>query len=251
MRVARLLPFDETMAAASLAAGLEQFAAAPQGEPPAAAPVAPVSSPLTELAEMVEGLVPQADLARLLAGPGEAPQEAAAPLPIRPAAPEPGESLPAYEIEPLAPAAPGPLSLQDKDLFGGAAEVAPLAPDTAGPAALFQGFQVDLFGAGGAPGDGLEVSVDAGIGLPKVETGRVTMFDGPSEFEVSSDLAAGLVGADGRLLIEGDGDDLVSVPAGWSPVIGLGPDAPAGFAYFYDAESGVTVGVRGAEVLLV
>ena len=75
------------------------------------------------------------------------------------------------------------------------------------------------------------------------------MFEGQSEFELDPELVQSLLDENGRLVVEGDGDDVVILGATWAAA-GNAPDA-AGYTYYVENGSGLAVGIRGADILLV
>lgn len=238
--------------------GLDQAAASAVASPAsveAATPTGPdapseladlpqrLPSAIAELLSLIgESLDDGVPLAALMA---EAAVPAAGLLPV-PAAPEAQSiTLPDLEIQPLAPTASAaavehtPLSAAS--LPGGAPEPG---------AALFDAFRLDLADAEPPALPSLESKIDPLPGPtapPTVEIGRVTMFEGQSEFEVTAATAGDLSDPDGRLTIEGDGDDLVVLRDGWS-FAGTGA---GGFALYQEPLSGAMVAVRGADVVLI
>jgi hypothetical protein len=242
--------FDDATTMAAFATGAVQMAALPE------APLAPPALPpaVVELLELIqEGMVAVPEAPRALAGsfPGALPGfVVGAAMPEQGPAATPA-SDPGFEIMPLGERVT-PLSLHDQDLFG-TTDVAPPDGEAITLPALFRGFQLDLFGDdAGAALPSLEASIDplpGPLAPPSLEPGKVTMFEGQSEIELDADLVQALLDENGRLVVEGDGDDLVILGATWTLVEG-GPDGE-GYVHYVDSGSGLSVGIRGAEILLV
>lgn len=156
-----------------------------------------------------------------------------------------------YSIEPLAAPQAPVLSLDDQDLFGQGQPVTPQAIDQGATGGLFHGFQVDLFGQQLQPGGTLEAGLDPSLPPlvePTFSTGLVTMYDGRSFFELTPELAATLLDQNGNLKIVGDGDDVVALDSSWSAAAG---DGGGGYGYYVNADAGITVAIKGADVIFV
>ena len=250
MRQQPLSGFDDATTMAAFASRAVQIAALP--ELPVSLPALPPA--VMELLELIkDGLV-------AVPGPAESPVDSfPGALPVAgfgAAPPEQGQGhiSPAeldIEIVPLRDATM-PLSLHDQDLFG-SASVSPYDTGETTLPVLFRGFQLDLFGDAQAPDlPGFEVTIGTlpgPVAPPSVEPGKVTMFEGQSEFELDPELVQSLLDENGRLVVEGDGDDVVILGATWAAA-GSAPDAE-GYTYYVESGSGLAVGIRGADILLV
>ena len=238
---------DATTVAAVTALGV-QHAALPADAPGVAAELSPAIGELLDLIQRGLGLAMAGPAANASILPDRLPAAAfGLAVPDQAAAPEPG-----FEILPLAAESSPSLSLDERDLFGGLGEVTPGAVDEAGVSALFRGFQLDLFGdeVPTLPGLGLGTDPLPGpLTPPDFAPGKVTMFEGVSELDLTGDVAAALIDENGQLLIDGDGDDVVLLRDGWT-MIGSGPEAD-GYTYYLHDDSGQAVGIRGADVLLL
>lgn len=254
MRQVHQSSFDDATAVAGLSRPGTLLAALPEVSPSdaVAAPLpSDVPAPIAELLGLIGEQLGQEAVVAILV------PELVAPVPVLglvtgSVPPAPSEPLTEFVVQPLEPAVIAPLSLEDRDLFGTSGQIMPLGSEEVGGQELFKGFQVDLFGPTGPEVHSLEAGMkylSGPMAPPEFETGRVTMFAGATEIEVTPDLAAAIGDEHGRLLVEGDGDDVVVLSDGWTPAKG-GPD-PDGFTFYQDSASGLTVGVRGAEILLV
>lgn len=250
MRQQPKVGFDDATTMAAFGSRAVQLVALPEADP--GLPEATLPPAVAELLHLIrQGLVPVPSSQEALANsfPGALPVVIfGASVPDHMPAAEPG-----FEIVPLQGPGMPALSLDDHDLFG-SAEISPFGAEELSAPMLFRGFQLDLFGFGDeAPGPpALEVTIDplpGPLAPPSVEIGKVTMFEGMSEFELFPDVAVALVDENGRLVIEGDGDDLVILGDTWSPISGQ-PDGE-GYVYYVESGSGLAVGIRGADVLLV
>ncbi len=259
MRLQDLPGIDDRTVVAGIAPWWGQLAAltpAVEGgaAPSAVLPGALVSSPaVNELLDLIQqsmGEAPPVDLSDQGGPTGELSAVLIALGPGDPDFVPPPD--PAYEIVPLGGTAVVPLSLNDQDLFGESVSVSPLGGQGDGAPSLFQGFQIDLFGSDAASPPSLEVGIDNTPPIlvpPTLSAGLVTMFEGTSQLQLTPDLALSLTDENGRLVIEGDGDDVVLLTADWHIV-----DQPleeGGFTYYVDSNSGLAVGIRGADVIFV
>jgi hypothetical protein len=156
-----------------------------------------------------------------------------------------------FSIEPLAQPSAPVLSLDDQDLFGQGLPVTPQTVEQGAAGELFHGFQIDLFGPQPAIGGTLEAGLDPDLPPlvePSLSAGLVTMYEGRSVFELTPDVAASLLDQSGNLKIVGDGDDVVVLGSGWSA---SGAGDGGDYAYYLNSEAGITVAIKGADVIFV
>ncbi len=156
-----------------------------------------------------------------------------------------------YSIELLATPQSPVLSLDDQDLFGQGLPVAPQSVDQGATGDFFHGFQVDLFGQQPPVGTTLEAGLDPGLPPlvePTLSAGLVTMYEGRSVFELTPELAATLLDEQGNLLVVGDGDDVVVLGSGWNATDANGS---SDYAYYLNGDAGITVAIKGADVIFV